>query len=137
MNKEFVITEDGSHTIYIPEMDEHYHSTHGAVQESLHVYINNGLLQFANKEINILEVGFGTGLNAFLTAIYCKKYAISAKYFSIEKYPLAEAEYKKLKLTPKVISTNMQPFGTTFFNRPGIMMFKLRPIFNFTKYRLI
>lgn len=96
MNKEFVITEDGSHTIYIPEMDEHYHSTHGAVQESLHVYINNGLLQFANKEINILEVGFGTGLNAFLTAIYCKKYAISAKYFSIEKYPLAEAEYKKL-----------------------------------------
>lgn len=96
MNKEFVITGDGSHTIYIPEMDEHYHSTHGAIQESLHIYINNGLLQFAGEKITILEIGFGTGLNAFLTAIYSKRHNISVKYISIEKFPLTEKEYTNL-----------------------------------------
>ncbi|MBL7972424.1 MAG: SAM-dependent methyltransferase, partial [Prolixibacteraceae bacterium] len=45
MDKEFVVTEDGSHTIYLPEIDEHYHSVHGAIQESVHIYINQGLLQ--------------------------------------------------------------------------------------------
>jgi tRNA U34 5-methylaminomethyl-2-thiouridine-forming methyltransferase MnmC len=96
MNKEFVITKDGSHTIYLPEMDEHYHSTHGAMQESMHIYINEGLLQFSNSAISILEIGFGTGLNAFLTAIFGEKNNISVKYWSIEKYPLTETEYSKL-----------------------------------------
>lgn len=99
MDKEFVITEDGSHTIYLPEIDEHYHSTHGAVQESLHIYINEGLLQFVNKQISVLEIGFGTGLNAFLSYIYAQKHNISVKYWSIEKYPLAETEYKTLNYT--------------------------------------
>ena len=67
MQKELMITEDGSHTIYLPEMDEHYHSTHGAIQESLHIYIEQGLLQLSLNEISILEIGFGTVLNAYLT----------------------------------------------------------------------
>jgi len=96
MNKEFVITEDGSHTIYLPEMDEHYHSTHGAIQESLHIYINEGLLQFVNQRISVLEIGFGTGLNAFLSCIFAQKHNISVKYWSIEKFPLTEAEYRNL-----------------------------------------
>lgn len=96
MNKEFVITQDGSYTIYLPEMDEHYHSTHGAIQESMHIYINEGLLQFSGKKISILEIGFGTGLNAFLTYIYARKKNICVDYYSIEKYPLTEPEYKSL-----------------------------------------
>lgn len=96
MNKEFVITQDGSHTIYLPEMDEHYHSTHGAIQESVHIYINEGLLQFSSRKISLLEIGFGTGLNAFLTYIFAKKHHISVNYYSIEKYPLIEPEYKRL-----------------------------------------
>lgn len=96
MNKEFVITQDGSHTIYLRDMDEHYHSTHGAIQESMHIYINEGLLQFLGKKISILEIGFGTGLNAFLTYIFAKKHHISVDYYSIEKYPLTEPEYKSL-----------------------------------------
>lgn len=96
MDKEFVITEDGSHTIYLPEMDEHYHSTHGAIQESLHIYINQGLLQVAKQEISILEIGFGTGLNAYLTFAYAENKKLKISYFSIEKYPLGETDYLKL-----------------------------------------
>jgi len=96
MKKEFVITEDGSHTLYIPDLDEHYHSTHGAIQESLHIYINQGLLQVEKESINILEIGFGTGLNAFLTFAYSQLKKLKVNYITIEKYPLTEAEYKKL-----------------------------------------
>lgn len=96
MDKEFVITEDGSHTIYLPEMDEHYHSTHGAIQESLHIYINQGLLQVAKQEISILEIGFGTGLNAYLTYAFAESKNKKISYFSIEKYPLGESDYLKL-----------------------------------------
>jgi tRNA U34 5-methylaminomethyl-2-thiouridine-forming methyltransferase MnmC len=96
MKKEFVITEDGSHTIYLPEMDEHYHSTHGAIQESMHIYINEGLLQLDKKEITILEIGFGTGLNAYLTYAVADTKKLSINYFSLEKYPVNEIDFLKL-----------------------------------------
>ncbi len=96
MRKEFQITEDGSHTIYLPEMDEHYHSIHGAVQESVHIYIEQGLLQMPVSPISILEIGFGTGLNAYLTYCYSQKKNICVDYFSLEKYPLSESEYSTL-----------------------------------------
>jgi len=112
MDKEFVITEDGSHTIYLPEMDEHYHSTHGAIQESLHIYINQGLLQVTKKEISILEIGFGTGLNAYLTYAFAETKNLSINYFSIEKYPLNEADYLSLNY-PK----NIFPEYSDIFNQ--------------------
>ncbi len=91
-----MITEDGSHTIYLPEIDEHYHSVHGAIQESVHIYIGQGLLQCSSNPISILEIGFGTGLNAFLTFCYAQKQNIKINYFSLEKYPLSEKEYVEL-----------------------------------------
>ena len=63
MQNKIITTEDGSHTIYVPTLEEHYHSTHGAINESMHIYINAGLKHLQKKEINILEIGFGTGLN--------------------------------------------------------------------------
>lgn len=96
MQKEFMITEDGSHTIYLPEMDEHYHSVHGAIQESVHIYIQQGLLQTTKNEVSILEIGFGTGLNAYLTYCYAKQMKIKVNYFSLEKYPLTETDYSRL-----------------------------------------
>lgn len=96
MDKEFVITDDGSHTIYIPELDEHYHSTHGAIQESLYIYINQGLFQIAKQKISILEIGFGTGLNAYLTYVFADHKNLNINYFSIEKYPLSEIDYLRL-----------------------------------------
>lgn len=84
-------TYDGSHTLFVPDLDEHYHSTHGAIQESMHVFINAGLNYFNNsKELTILEIGLGTGLNAFLTYIESKKKGTPINYTGIEAYPLTK-----------------------------------------------
>ena len=65
--REFQITADGSHTLYVGALDETYHSKHGAIQEAVHVFVEAGLTYFKKPQINVLEIGFGTGLNAFLT----------------------------------------------------------------------
>jgi len=91
-----MLTEDGSHTIYLPEIDEHYHSTHGAIQESRHIYIEQGLLKTSKKELSILEIGFGTGLNTYLSYCYAAQLKTTVSYFAIEKYPLSEIEYHQL-----------------------------------------
>ncbi len=83
---ELIISSDGSHTLYVPELNEHYHSTNGAVNESMHVFIEAGLNQLTCDKINVLEFGFGTGLNAFLTSIHNNKKEIH--YDTMEKYPL-------------------------------------------------
>jgi len=111
MKKVLMITEDGSQTIYLPEIDEHYHSIHGAIQESLHIYIEQGLLQPTKKELNVLEIGFGTGLNAYLTYCYAKKENISIHYSSLEKYPLEEHEYSQL-----TYPNNIFPEHASIFN---------------------
>lgn len=95
MQRQIILTEDGSHTRFIPEMDEHYHSTHGAIQESMHVFIQSGLNIVEKKEITIFEVGFGTGLNALLTLMHKKEDTI-IKYITIEKYPLSQEEAQRL-----------------------------------------
>jgi tRNA U34 5-methylaminomethyl-2-thiouridine-forming methyltransferase MnmC len=83
-----VNTADGSHTIYIPELDEHYHSFYGAVQESEFIFINNGYDFCKSDPVSILEIGFGTGLNTLLTAIKSMTGTKKVNYTSIEKYPL-------------------------------------------------
>ncbi len=77
-------------------MDEHYHSVHGAVQESNHIFIKNGFEICKADPLNIFEVGFGTGLNAFLTALKCISGNKEVNYTSIEKYPLDERIVRSL-----------------------------------------
>ena len=89
MNR-IITTSDGSHTIYVPELDEHYHSVHGAVQESTYIFIVNGFDICKADPLNIFEVGFGTGLNALLSAIRAGKGGREVNYTSVEKYPLDE-----------------------------------------------
>jgi tRNA U34 5-methylaminomethyl-2-thiouridine-forming methyltransferase MnmC len=96
MNRHIIITEDGSHSLYLPEMDEHYHSVHGAIQESKHVFIESGLNHCPKQTINVFEVGFGSGLNALLTLIEAEAKNISINYYSIEKYPLTPSEFQTL-----------------------------------------
>ena len=95
MNK-LILTSDGSHTIYVPELDEHYHSVHGAVQESEHIFLKNGFDFCKADPVNILEVGFGTGLNALLTAVRSMNGKRKVFYTAIEKYPVDEAVVHKL-----------------------------------------
>lgn len=87
-------TEDGSSTLFNPEVGEHYHSTHGALQESKHVFLKSGLEFFLNKQtqksISILEVGFGTGLNYLVSSDYCFQHNIVLDYTGIERYPLSK-----------------------------------------------
>jgi tRNA U34 5-methylaminomethyl-2-thiouridine-forming methyltransferase MnmC len=90
------ITADGSHTLFLPEMDEHYHSINGAIQESRHVYIEAGFNQCRKEIIRVLEMGFGTGLNALLTALEAEKRDVKVVYTSLEKYPLSAEITEKL-----------------------------------------
>ncbi|NGY38893.1 tRNA (5-methylaminomethyl-2-thiouridine)(34)-methyltransferase MnmD [Flavobacterium sp. XN-5] len=92
MKREIIHTLDGSTTIQIKEWDECYHSKHGAIQEAQHVFINNGLSLFQNKTISILEIGFGTGLNAFITFLEGKKMNQSIDYVGVEAYPISAEE---------------------------------------------
>ncbi len=85
IKRELQLTADGSHTLFIPEMDEHYHSVNGAVQESRHVFIEAGLHRLEREEITI---GFGTGLNAFLTLLDAEAHQQKIHYYSVELYPL-------------------------------------------------
>ena len=91
MKRELQRTADGSHTLFIPEMDEHYHSVNGALQESRHVFIEAGLHRQTKKDITVFEVGFGTGLNAFLTLLDAEESDRAVNYYSIELYPLEPA----------------------------------------------
>ncbi len=89
-------TEDGSHTLYLPDIDETYHSIHGAVNESTHVFLRAGLDMCMKTSIRVLEVGFGTGLNAYLTALEAEKRNVVIDYVSIEKFPLTADVYGNL-----------------------------------------
>lgn len=94
--RKIVFTADGSHSIYIPELDEHYHSVNGAVQESEHIFIKNGFESCGATPLHIFEVGFGTGLNALMTATRCINGQREVYYTAIEKYPLDDTMVRLL-----------------------------------------
>ena len=96
MKRKIITTGDGSKTIQIEEWNEQYHSVHGAIQEAYHVFIKHGLRQFTDQKISILEMGLGTGLNAFITFLEAEKMNISVTYTGVEAYPILETEVEQL-----------------------------------------
>jgi len=102
LKRKIITTSDGSKTIHIEDWNEQYHSVHGAIQEANHVFIKHGLHFFCNefskdkKDISILEMGFGTGLNAFLTAIETERLSRKVMYVGVEAYPISKDEYDQL-----------------------------------------
>ena len=92
MKREIIRTADGSTTIQIAGWNECYHSKFGAIQEAQHVFIKNGLSLFENKSISILEIGFGTGLNAFITFLESKKLNQTIDFVGVEAYPISADE---------------------------------------------
>ncbi|WP_321515334.1 tRNA (5-methylaminomethyl-2-thiouridine)(34)-methyltransferase MnmD [Marinifilum fragile] len=105
LKRELKVTEDGSHTFYMPDLDEHYHSTHGARQESMHIFINAGFHFSQQDPLHILEIGFGTGLNCFLTVTEAEKQKRKVIYHSIELYPLEKELIENLNYAEQ---TNME-----------------------------
>lgn len=101
MQREVITTKDGSSSIYVPELNETYHSIHGAKNEAIHVFILNGLHKINTNfnPIKILEIGLGTALNACLTIKEAKVQNLSIHYTAVEKYPIAIEELKQLNYT--------------------------------------
>ncbi|MDT0557287.1 tRNA (5-methylaminomethyl-2-thiouridine)(34)-methyltransferase MnmD [Ichthyenterobacterium sp. W332] len=112
MKRKIITTNDGSKTIHIEDWNEQYHSVHGAIQEANHVFIKHGLLfYFENychseqseesklNQVAILEIGFGTGLNAFLTLIESEKLKATISYTGVEAFPVSESELNQLNYT--------------------------------------
>jgi len=102
LKRKIIITSDGSKTIQIEDWDEQYHSKHGAIQEANHVFIKHGLQYYStpvlkeNKNISILEIGFGTGLNAFLTFLQASDLNLKINYVGVEAYPVSKEELEAL-----------------------------------------
>lgn len=102
MERKIVITGDGSSTIHLPDWDEQYHSKHGAIQEAYHVFIKHGLHHFYETHphlkapISILEIGFGTGLNAFISLLEADKLGVKINYVGVEGYPVEFNEIEQL-----------------------------------------
>jgi len=93
MKREILITSDGSSTIHLPDWDEQYHSKNGSINETYHVFIESGLKQVTTNKVSILEIGFGTGLNCFITYLEAKK---PIHYVGVEAYPVTAEEVDKM-----------------------------------------
>lgn len=113
MKREIIITSDGSTTIHIPEWNEQYHSKHGAIQEAYHVFIKHGLSLFSEEKVNILEIGFGTGLNAFITFLEHSKQGLNIHYTGIEAYPISSEEIKQLNYVKELDAVKDQAIFDT------------------------
>jgi tRNA U34 5-methylaminomethyl-2-thiouridine-forming methyltransferase MnmC len=116
MKREILITSDGSTTIHLPDWNEQYHSKHGAIQESYHVFIKSGLALFCHSDgseetqdtISILEIGFGTGLNCFITFLESKKIKKKINYVGVEAYPVINDEIQKLNYVSELDAMKSQ-----------------------------
>ena len=106
MKREILITQDGSTTIHLPDWNENYHSKHGAIQEAKHVFIKNGLSLFENRNVSILEIGFGTGLNAFITFLEAKKLNQKIDYYGVEAYPVIAEEVLQMNYVAALNAEN-------------------------------
>jgi tRNA U34 5-methylaminomethyl-2-thiouridine-forming methyltransferase MnmC len=106
MKREIIHTSDGSTTIHLPDWNENYHSKHGAIQEAKHVFIKNGLSLFQNKNVSILEIGFGTGLNAFITFLEAKKLSQTINYTGVEAYPISVDEISSMNYVSELDAEN-------------------------------
>ncbi len=117
LKRELLITGDGSTTIHLPEWNEQYHSKHGAIQEAYHVFIKNGLNLFDN-DLAILEIGFGTGLNAFITLLEAERRKININYLGVEAYPISSNEVSMLNYAQILAVLNKQILFNTMHQTP-------------------
>lgn len=136
MKREIKTTEDGSKTLFINELNEGYHSHHGALQEAEHVFIKNGINNINNYEINILELGFGTGLNTLVTINNHlnndKNHKIN--YFTIEKYPVTSDEIAELSYVKHFNFENSEEIYRKIHSVSWNETHQILPNFSLTKF---
>ena len=147
MERQIITTADGSSTIHLPEWDEQYHSKHGAIQEAYHVFIKHGLHHFfnsqpvrgSNEKTTILEIGFGTGLNAFITLLEAEKNSRKIDFTSLELYPVSITDAEKLNYAELIDPTRKEVFnelhktGWGKWNQVALYFSLLKMKFDFSK----
>lgn len=127
-------TGDGSLTLYSGQFDETYHSVHGAITESQHVFIHQGFDSLALSEIHVFEMGFGTGLNAYLTYLRAKELNKRVYYYSVERFPVAKEVTDNLKY-PMVLGFADDPVFETLHSAPWGQMIRIDPCFSLYKIK--
>ena len=134
MKREIIITQDGSTSIYLPELNESYHSKFGAIQEAQHVFIKNGMDLFqSNDMIHILEIGFGTGLNAFITFLETSKRKQKIHYDGVEAYPVSIADAKKMNYVNELNASEFEAIFDKIHSTQWEQKIELTPSFTLTK----
>jgi tRNA U34 5-methylaminomethyl-2-thiouridine-forming methyltransferase MnmC len=111
LKREIIITSDGSTSIHLPEWEESYHSKHGAIQEAQHVFIKNGLSLCKGQSVSVLEIGFGTGLNAFITFLESQKNNQNINYVGVEGFPISPEEVLQMNYVDQL---NANQFESEF-----------------------
>lgn len=135
MNREVIITGDGSPTLFVPELNEHYHSIHGALNESMHVFIQNGLVhqQTIHQHIHLLEIGLGTASNLLLTINAMKNDTIKVSYDALEPFPIQPEIVAQLTdLYAQQFSTSATLFQS-IHQQPANIALQINPQFKFTR----
>lgn len=120
-NNDLLLSEDGSSTLYNHRFGDSYHSIHGAIDESMLVYLKNGFensLQTFHTHIHVFELGFGTGLNALLTILEALKNNIHLRYESIEAYPITNSEVEKLNYPERILHPLAKEIFEKLHNSP-------------------
>lgn len=135
MKRNIITTGDGSKTIQIDDWNEQYHSKHGAIQEAYHVFIANGLSNFHDSNISILEIGLGTGLNAFITLLEAEKMNIAAKYTGVEAYPISILEMKQLNYVVELQAEQLADEFRLIHTAPWEIDIQLAEHFTFRKQK--
>lgn len=140
MKRKIITTADGSKTIQIEDWDEQYHSKHGALQEAQYVFVKQGLQHFVNAQTNnewdrklaVLEMGFGTGLNALLTAVASEKLNLNIHYVGVEAYPVSTPEIEQLDYAKLVGKTDEELFQD-MHKHDWEVFHEITPAFNLQK----
>lgn len=144
LKREIKVTRDGSKTIFLESWNESYHSKHGALQEAEHVFIENGINKFKYLDrIRILELGFGTGLNALLSLLWAAQNSKEVHYTSLEKFPLDLNEIKTLDYQDMISQKNKELRADTIYDNfvkihesPWEEMVKIHDYFDLFKLKM-
>lgn len=133
MEREIIRTKDGSTTIHIKDWDECYHSKHGAIQEAQLVFIKNGLALYQNQSVSILEIGFGTGLNAFITYLESKNLDLEINYVGVEAYPVSISELSDMNYVSELNADDKNAIFNLFHESNWEEKVVIDPFFTITK----
>lgn len=130
-----ITTEDGSHSLFREDLNETYHSSHGAIGESTHVFINTGLdylfFEERKRDLKVFEVGLGTGLNAFLSGLFAAKYNTQIDFQSVEPFPVGESIYSHLNYG---FDEDSKQLLADIHKSPWNQTVQINPLMSLTKY---